>query len=174
MKAAPVLFRLASAALLLPPSASSFDPSSSRSLRRTSVTMTEDAKSAETTKGAAEAAKKADDDNPLRTKRFESEHALGDGEGALKYRAVADWTTLRKVNKPVAEMFHTAYFLEPGDATRPITFVFNGGPGAASAYMHMGALGPKRVLLGEHGELPPPPTKVVDNEETWLGFTDLG
>lgn len=112
-------------------------------------------------------------DNPLKTKMFESEHTLGEGEGALKYKAIADWITLRKINKPVAEMFHTAYFLQPGDDSRPITFVFNGGPGAASAYMHMGAVGPKRIKFGANGDLPPPPTKVVDNDETWLGFTDL-
>merc|ERR1719401_97717 len=123
--------------------------------------MAEDAESAETAKTDAA---KADNDNPLKTKKFESEHTLGEGEGALRYRAVADWMTLRKINKPVAEMFHTAYFLAPGDTSRPLTFVFNGGPGAASAYMHMGALGPRRVRLGENGGLPPPPTQVVDNE----------
>jgi len=112
-------------------------------------------------------------DPPFHTQKFESFHTLGAGDGALQYRAVADWITLRKVHRPVAEMFHTAYFLQPGDASRPLTFVFNGGPGAASAYMHMGALGPRRVKLGATGTLPPPPTAVVDNDETWLGFTDL-
>jgi len=56
---------------------------------------------------------------------------------------------------------------------QPITFVFNGGPGSASVWLHMGALGPKRVVMGEGGEMLPPPYQVVDNESTWLGFTDL-
>lgn len=170
MKITPILYyRLASAFLLLSTSASSFGPFPTGSIRRTDLAaMAEDAKPAKPDADAAGA-----DKNPLNTKKFESEHTTGSGDGALKYRAVADWTTLRKINKPVAEMFSTAYFLQPGDASRPITFVFNGGPGAASAYMHMGALGPRRVSLGENGELPPPPARVVDNEETWLGFTDL-
>jgi len=170
MRAAPILYRLASAFLLLSPSASSFDPSRPRSIRRTNLAMAEDAKAGEDpSKPAAAGA-----DNPFNTKKFESEHTMGVGDdGALQYKAVADWITLRKINRAVAEMFHTAYFLQPGDASRPITFVINGGPGAASAYMHMGAVGPRRVKLGEHGTLPPPPTQVVDNDETWLGFTDL-
>uniref|UniRef100_A0A7S1BL93 Carboxypeptidase n=1 Tax=Corethron hystrix TaxID=216773 RepID=A0A7S1BL93_9STRA len=168
MKATTILYRLTSALLLLSPTASSFGPFLPNKIRGTKLSMTENAKKTEEPAAKPDAA-----DNPLNTKRFESEHTMGDGENALKYKAVADWITLRKINKPVAEMFFTAYFLQPGDASRPITFVFNGGPGAASAYMHMGALGPKRVSLGTNGELPPPPTKVVDNDETWLGFTDL-
>jgi len=170
MKASPILYHLASAFLLFSPFASSFGPPSlpDNSLRKTTgLTMTKDgdAKEEKPKDGAA-------DDNPLRTKRFESEHSLGD----LKYKAVADWITLRKIHKPVAEMFYTSYSLEQaGDDAqqRPVTFVFNGGPGAASAYMHMGAVGPKRVKLGTKGTLPPPPTAIVDNDETWLGFTDL-
>lgn len=100
-------------------------------------------------------------------------HTLSLPEGPLNYRAVADWISLRKIHKPVAHLFHTAYLAEPRDGARPLTFVFNGGPGAASAYLHMGALGPRRVAFGEMGSLPQPPTRVVDNHETWLSFTDL-
>ena len=56
---------------------------------------------------------------------------------------------------------------------RPITFTFNGGPGSASVWLHMGAIGPKRVLMSDKGESLAPPYQVVDNESTWLGFTDL-
>jgi carboxypeptidase C (cathepsin A) len=56
---------------------------------------------------------------------------------------------------------------------RPLTFVFNGGPGASSAYLHLGALGPKRVQFHEDGSMPGPPPKLVDNLQTWLRFTDL-
>lgn len=73
-----------------------------------------------------------------------------------------------------AQIFFVAYEREGGDATRrPITFVFNGGPGAASAYLHMGALGPRRVVFADDGSVPPGPAAVVANAETWLPFTDL-
>jgi carboxypeptidase C (cathepsin A) len=94
--------------------------------------------------------------------------------GDRKYTATADWLILRKREKPVAEMFYASY-VEQHQAPegRPITFVFNGGPGAASAYLHMGALGPKRVVFNSDGTAPPPPARIVDNEESWIGFTDL-
>jgi carboxypeptidase C (cathepsin A) len=100
----------------------------------------------------------------------------------LSYEAEADWIILRKDDKPKAEMFHVRYFLDSGDdiedrrrkrRDRPVTFVFNGGPGASSVYLHMGALGPRRVDFGERGDPLPPPHRLVDNDETWLQFTDL-
>lgn len=111
---------------------------------------------------------------PFPTKGCTTEHVLDLPHAKLSYRAVAEWITLRKIHKPVAQIFHTAYFAEATDSSaRPLTFVFNGGPGAASAYLHMGALGPQRVAFGEMGSLPKPPTRVVDNHQTWLTFTDL-
>ncbi|MBT5832978.1 MAG: peptidase S10, partial [Candidatus Latescibacteria bacterium] len=92
----------------------------------------------------------------------------------LSYTAVADWMTLYKKEKPLAKMFHVAYMAKKqGAKKRPITFVFNGGPGAASAYLHMGALGPRRAVFQEDGTLPKPPTQVVSNVDSWLRFTDL-
>ena len=61
----------------------------------------------------------------------------------------------------------------PADAKRPITFVFNGGPGAASAYLHLGALGPKTIAVSAKGEVQGPPPRLVDNDSSWLDFTDL-
>ena len=52
-------------------------------------------------------------------------------------------------------------------------FAFNGGPGSASVWLHLGALGPSRVQLNDDGTLPPPPFQLVDNDETWLADTDL-
>ena len=72
-----------------------------------------------------------------------------------------------------AEIFHVAYATEPEDAKRPITFVFNGGPGAASAYLHLGAIGPKIIEANANGELIGPPPRLVDNNSSWLAFTDL-
>lgn len=77
--------------------------------------------------------------------------------------------------KPKAKVFFVAYTLDdvadPG--TRPITFAFNGGPGSASIWLHMGAFAPRRANLTDEGEAPPPPYQVVDNEATWLDRTDL-
>ncbi|MEO0408874.1 MAG: peptidase S10, partial [Cyanobacteria bacterium P01_A01_bin.135] len=108
------------------------------------------------------------------SQKFSSQHTLTTEGGELVYTAVAEWQILRDRDKPVAELFHVAY-LADGEAAnqRPLTFVFNGGPGAASAYLHMGALGPKRVYFNPDGSLPQPPVQVVDNAETWLAFTDL-
>lgn len=58
-------------------------------------------------------------------------------------------------------------------ATRPITFVFNGGPGAAAVWLHLGTAGPKRVQLQPDGNTLPPPSRLVDNPQTWLHDTDL-
>jgi carboxypeptidase C (cathepsin A) len=75
--------------------------------------------------------------------------------------------------KAPASIFYVAYSREPHDAKRPITFVFNGGPGAASAYLHLGAIGPKTVEVNDKGELLGPPSRLVANDSSWLDFTDL-
>ena len=100
-----------------------------------------------------------------------SEHRLRLGATELGYRAVAEWLLLRKRDKPIGEMF-SVYYAADGDE-RPVTFVFNGGPGASSAYLHVGALGPKRVEFTKEGDLLPPPVRLADNAESWLAFTDL-
>ena len=71
-------------------------------------------------------------------------------------------------------MFYTAYTRDvlARDA-RPLTFVFNGGPGASSAYLHVGALGPRVVEFGPIGQMPPQPVHLVDNPDSWLDLTDL-
>jgi carboxypeptidase C (cathepsin A) len=94
------------------------------------------------------------------------------GGRTIEYAATAGWTVLRKNEKPAAEMFSVAYVGDI-DAERPVTFVFNGGPGASSAYLHMGAVGPTRVAFGADGGLPPLPPQLVPNAESWLAFTDL-
>ena len=94
------------------------------------------------------------------------------GDKLIQYKAQADWIVLRKDDKPKAEMFFTAYTV-PAETGRPVTFVFNGGPGASSVYLHMGAMGPSRVDLSAQGMPLAPPHKLKDNQETWLQFTDL-
>ncbi len=77
--------------------------------------------------------------------------------------------------KPKAQIFFVAYVVDrAGDAaTRPVTFAFNGGPGSASVWLHMGGIGPRRVVLSDRGEALPPPATITDNESTWLEKTDL-
>lgn len=96
------------------------------------------------------------------------------GGKKIEYKAHAEWLVLRKKEKPLAEMFHIAYIQKKQNvAKRPVTFVFNGGPGAASAYLHMGAIGPKRVMFNNDGTTPKPPVTLATNNESWLAFTDL-
>jgi len=91
----------------------------------------------------------------------------------IDYSARANWIVLRKKEKPAAEIFSVSYVADGADAERPVTFVFNGGPGASSAYLHMGAVGPKRVDLPADGSLPEMPPRLVENESSWLAFSDL-
>src|SRR6476659_7612006 len=93
------------------------------------------------------------------------------GATPLPYTVSARWVVLRKKDKPAAEIFSVAYVADI-DQTRPVTFVFNGGPGASSAYLHMGAVGPKRVAFPADGTLPELPAQLVENESSWLAFTD--
>ena len=95
------------------------------------------------------------------------------GPKALEYTATAKWLVLRKKEKPAAEIFSVSYVAKGGDQNRPVAFVFNGGPGASSAYLHMGAVGPQRVAFPVDGTLPTLPPKLVQNESSWLGFADL-
>ena len=77
--------------------------------------------------------------------------------------------------KDKARMFYTAY-VKDGVANvgeRPITYTFNGGPGSSSVWLHMGALGPKRIMMKDDGASMAPPYQVVDNEHSWLDYTDL-
>jgi carboxypeptidase C (cathepsin A) len=96
-------------------------------------------------------------------------------EGAsLAYTAEARWMALRDDDdQPVADIFSVSYLVDDAGPARPVTFVFNGGPGASSAYLHVGALGPRRVRFDQRGMPLAPPTALVDNEESWLAFTDL-
>ena len=103
----------------------------------------------------------------------ESTGTWGRGRKAIQYTATARWTVLRKKEKPAAEIFSVSYVAEGDDRTRPLTFVFNGGPGAASAFLHMGAVGPQRVEFPPDGTLPSVPARLVENESSWLAFSDL-
>ena len=104
-----------------------------------------------------------------------TQHTIKAGETKFNYTATAASITDRnKQSKPIGQIFYIAYEAEQQDKdARPLTFVFNGGPGAASAYLHLGALGPQRVVFNADGTVPSIPASIVDNPKSWLAFTDL-
>jgi carboxypeptidase C (cathepsin A) len=80
----------------------------------------------------------------------------------------------REDGKIEAEMFFVAYTLDGLEAgRRPLTFAFNGGPGSASVWLHMGAIGPKRVVLQQNGFMPAAPYRLEDNPDTLLDRSDI-
>lgn len=90
----------------------------------------------------------------------------GDGDEPAKFKDGV---------KPVAKIFYVAYTLDDvaDPSKRPVTFLFNGGPGSSSMWLHMGSVAPRRAVLTGDGESPPPPYGIMDNESTWLDKTDL-
>jgi len=93
----------------------------------------------------------------------------------LKYTATAGRLPIKREDGKIeAEMFFVAYSLDGQEANkRPLTFAFNGGPGSASVWLHMGALGPKRVVLQPDGFMPSAPYRLADNQYTLLDKSDL-
>jgi len=76
--------------------------------------------------------------------------------------------------RPDAEFFHIAYIAKNADPkTRPVTFVFNGGPGAASIFLHLAAIGPKTIATAGDGSFPSVPARLETNPDSWITFTDL-
>jgi carboxypeptidase C (cathepsin A) len=110
-------------------------------------------------------------------------HAITADGTELSYTATTGRIVLRdevysdgkfEGHKPKAEVFLTSYVVDaaPG-SNRPVTFAFNGGPGSASVWLHLGLLGPRRVVSGDAGDLAPPPYGLEDNAETLLKHSDL-
>src|SRR3984893_9918517 len=93
----------------------------------------------------------------------------------LKYTATTGRLPIKRGDGKIeAEMFYVAYTLDGQEAgKRPVTFAFNGGPGSATIWLHMGALGPKRVALQPDGFLPPAPYHIADNSHTLLDKSDV-
>jgi carboxypeptidase C (cathepsin A) len=103
-----------------------------------------------------------------------SSHSLRLGDRTLDYSAVAGMLPVRlSRGGPTAHLFYTSYRLDGAGADRPVTFVFNGGPGAASAFLHLGAMGPRVVNFSADGAVAVQPVALADNPDTWLTFTDL-
>jgi carboxypeptidase C (cathepsin A) len=127
-------------------------------------------------KGAASA--KADDkatDNdklpPLPPDAHVAQSIQLDGK-TLNYKATVGTLPVRdKDGKTAGEVVFTAYTVDAPN--RPVTFAFNGGPGASSVYLNFGAIGPKHIRAGNEGDSPSDPATLMDNPGTWLDFTDL-
>jgi carboxypeptidase C (cathepsin A) len=125
---------------------------------------------------SGEKPEKAKDEKKQEEKIVQTKHSVRIGGQEIKYTATAGTILLKTEDGTAkASVFYVAYTKD--DATdsskRPITFTFNGGPGAASIWLHLGALGPRRVQMGDAGSLLPPPYKLVDNEFSLLDVTDL-
>ena len=143
-------------------------------------------KSALTTEGKEE--KPTPKDNLVVT-----QHKVRIGGKEIKYTVTAGTIVLKEEpadrekewegEKPRAQIFFIAYTKDNSGAKtseknstlakRPLTFSFNGGPGSSSVWLHLGVLGPRRVVLTDEGELPPPPFQLTDNQYSLLDETDL-
>jgi carboxypeptidase C (cathepsin A) len=130
---------------------------------------------------AAEKEKEQDSKKPAETGEDIPEpvvrsHRIKIGSRAVSYTTTCGLMPIRNdKGELVARLFFTAYSLNQpvATATRPLTFAFNGGPGSASVWLHMGGLAPKRVKMLDDGAMPRPPFQLVDNEYTWLDATDI-
>jgi carboxypeptidase C (cathepsin A) len=141
----------------------------------------------------AESAKDKDQDQLFQPAEVQSAGSVTVGSDRIGYQAVAgtlvvhakDWDDSLAGSKAkddsdkdnptaVASMFYTAYFKRGAPAAgRPITFLYNGGPGSASLWVHMGAFGPVRVETADHAHTPAAPYSTVNNDESLLDASDL-
>ncbi|MBO0811257.1 MAG: peptidase S10 [Microlunatus sp.] len=109
--------------------------------------------------------------------------SIGAGDQRLDYQVSCGRMVLREEviddakfggHRARAEIFHIAYILDGAEpSTRPVTFAFNGGPGSSSVWLHLGLLGPRRVIMGDAGDLRTPPYALADNLQTLLAESDL-
>ncbi|MDE2467071.1 MAG: peptidase S10 [Alphaproteobacteria bacterium] len=132
----------------------------------------------------------ADASGPFKTTEAKSTGSVTVGGQSISYQAVAGnlvvhskgWSDTpssehadkTKNASAEASMFYVAYFRRGADLSRrPITFIFNGGPGSSSVWLHMGAFGPVRVVTADHTHTPAAPYQVIENHESLLDASDL-
>lgn len=112
------------------------------------------------------------DEPPIVTK-----HEVTLGNRVLKYTVTTGMMPIKnqQTGDTEARLFFMAYTADdPTEGkARPLMFSFNGGPGSSSVWLHLGALGPKRVRMQDDGMMPAPPYQLVNNEHTWLDLTDI-
>lgn len=104
-----------------------------------------------------------------------TKHTVRVGNRQISYTATTGFMPIKNAatGETEAKIFYMAYTMDDPPANRPLMFSFNGGPGSASVWLHLGALGPRRVKMMDDGMLPPPPYEMEDNQQTWLTDTDL-
>jgi carboxypeptidase C (cathepsin A) len=125
---------------------------------------------------AVPAAPAKSEPSPAAEEPVVTRHELRLGDRVLKYTVTTGTLPLaNEAGETEARIFFMAYVAERagGPEKRPLMFSFNGGPGSSSVWLHLGALGPRRVRMLDDGGLPAPPYELVDNEHTWLDQTDL-
>nr|MBN1229270.1 peptidase S10 [Anaerolineae bacterium] len=107
----------------------------------------------------------------------QTRHSMTLNGAELAYTATAGMMPLHnpETGELEAGLFHVSYILDGIEDTsdRPLIFVFNGGPGSASIWLHLGAVGPRRVRMQDEGFMPAPPYRLEENPATWLDLADL-
>jgi carboxypeptidase C (cathepsin A) len=119
---------------------------------------------------AASDPKDKDKEAPLPPESQGAQSIQMDGK-TLSYKVTVGTLPAFDNGKRIGEVVYTSYVVEGKD--RAVTFALNGGPGASSVYLNLGAIGPKRVKFGDEGDSPSDPATLHDNPGTWLDFTDL-
>ncbi len=106
-----------------------------------------------------------------------TKHSARVGGRSLNYTVTTGFMPIKNAisGETEARIFYMAYTLDgvSDPKSRPLMFSFNGGPGSASVWLHLGALGPRRVKMLDDGMMPPPPYEMVDIEHSWLDQTDM-
>ena len=116
----------------------------------------------------------ADPAKPAEETPVVTHHKITVGGKTLAYTATTGRMAIKNDQGVIeAQMFYVAYTLDTSGAKRPLTFAFNGGPGSATVWLHMGCFGPKRVKMQPNGFMPHPPFELEDNQNTILDKSDL-
>ena len=116
------------------------------------------------------------EEGPPREESSVTEHTIRINGQTISYKATAATLLLKNDSgAPIGSLYYTAYTKNGISdlSQRPIAFIYNGGPGSASMWLHMGAYGPRRIVTTEAGYTPPAPYQIVDNENTLLDVTDM-
>jgi carboxypeptidase C (cathepsin A) len=126
---------------------------------------------------ATESPKPADTSQQKEEPPTVMKHSVRVGGRTLNYTTTTGFMPIKndRTGDVEARIFYMAYTLDApdGGTKRPLMFSFNGGPGSASVWLHLGALGPRRVKMLDDGQMPPPPYEMEDNQQTWLTDTDM-
>lgn len=121
-------------------------------------------------------ASNADEEESHEPLAIATEHSVEIDGRTIRYTATVGWMIMENEdNEPVARFGYTAYTRNGSTkaAKRPVMFAFNGGPGSSSIWLHMGILGPRRVVVTDEGYTPPPPAERVNNAFSVLDVTDI-